>query len=281
MSLDIVDDYVLLDCGDKKKIEKFGKYILVRPCPQALWDIQNNSYWQDFDLEFIRINNEKGEWNKNHKSNKSIPKKWIIKGFLDLKWQIEPNWFGNVGVFTEHWQYLPEIINLFDKNEQVLSLFSYTGSTSLPLVASGYKLTVVDSSKNAMTDYTSNLEINNLSREGQRLILEDVNKFILRENRRNNLYHSILVDAPSFGRGTKGEIFNIEDNLLDLLKNCKKILHPEGKLVFTSHSPRFTPKILEILVSFLFKDKKVEVREIINNCKSQIPLPSGFLVKVY
>jgi len=269
--------YQLLDCGNKRKIEQFGNYKLIRPCPQAFWEISDPKIWEEFDSEFVRTGNEKGVW----KTRTRLPKNWEIQVINNLKFKIEPNEFGNVGVFTEHWQYLNDLYQMFDPKDPVLSLFSYTGSTSVPLVSKGYKVTVVDSSKNAITDYATNLEINHLSRDGQRLILEDAIKFIKREIRRNKKYASILVDAPSFGRGTKGEIFNIEDHLEVIIDDCKKLLTPNGKLVLTLHSPRFTPSILEIFIQSKFKNKQVLVNEIINPCTSKQRLPSGFLVKVF
>lgn len=268
--------YRLLDCGNKQKVELFGEYKLIRPCPQALWDITDSDLWKNPDAEFTRDNNEKGTW----KIFTKLPKNWEITGLYDLTWQAEANDFGNLGVFTEHWSYIPDVLKIFDPKHQVLNLFSYTGSNSIPLVSNGYKLTVVDSSKNAMTDYATNLDLNKLSREGQRLILEDALKFITREVRRGNKYNSIMADAPSFGRGTKGEIFNIEDHLTTILEICKQLLTADGKMILTLHSPRFTPAILQILISSIFKDRQVTVTEILNHCDSGQDLPSGFLVKI-
>jgi 23S rRNA (cytosine1962-C5)-methyltransferase len=269
--------YKLLDCGNKKKVEQYGPYKLVRPCPQALWDIQYPQYWNDIDAEFTRTRSEKGDWNQF----KKLPTTWNMEGKADLIWKIEPNDFGNVGVFTEHWMYSTMLTEFFDKQGKVLNLFSYTGSSCLELVRAGFKVTVLDSSKNAMTDYATNLDLNQLSRDGQRLILEDAYKFIAREIRRGSKYSSIMVDAPSFGRGTKGEVFNIEDDLVKIIANCKEILEPDGKMIVTLHSPRFTLAILEILIGTMFKGKKVEAQEILNPCESGMKLPSGFLVKIY
>ena len=110
--------------------------------------------------------------------------------------------------------------------------------------------------------------------------MEDANKFVAREIRRNSQYDGIIMDAPSFGRGTKGEVFNIEDDLLKLLLSCRELLTKRGKMVYTLHSPRFTPAILENLTKSLFPNKTVKVEEILNPCKSGITLPSGFLVKI-
>jgi 23S rRNA (cytosine1962-C5)-methyltransferase len=234
-------------------------------------------------------------------------------------WQVEPNDLGNVGVFFEHWEYAPDLVEFFGKKQdennldaqnlkedlgvenwdenqlnsekttvsnnqaptiKILNLFTYSGSNCVSLVKAGLGITAVDSSKTAMDLYNKNLDNNKLKRDGQRMILEDVDKFVEREIRRNAEYDGIMIDAPSYGRGRKGELFKIEENLVRLLKSCQKILKPSGKLVLTLHSPRFTPKILEILVGQIFVDKKVECSEILQKCQSGAPLPSGFLVKV-
>ncbi len=270
--------YELLDCGNQKKVELFGKYKLIRPCPQALWEPFNKELWENSDVEFVRDSSEKGVWNRL--SSEKLPAHWEIYSESGLKWKVEPNEFGNVGVFTEHWSYAPELVNSFDKNGKVLDLFSYSGSNAMNLIKSGFQVTAVDSSKNAMDTYTYNMQLNNLPRDNQRLILEDAYKFIAREMRRDAKYSAIIMDAPSYGRGTKGEIFKIEDDLVKLLHSCKELLEDNGKMVVTLHSPRFTPAILDILVKQIFSNRTVTVGEIIQKAESGVGLPSGFLVKV-
>ena len=270
--------YELLDCGDQKKIENFGDYKVIRPCPQAMWSIKKPELWEYADNEFKRQDGDKGSWQK---IRKDLPKDWIIESPGGLLWKIQPNEFGNMGIFTEHWLYAFNLPKLFAPREgKILNLFSYTGSNCLPLIEAGFGVTVVDSSRNAMGDYAKNLELNELPRENQRLILEDVHKFVAREIRRKVKYSGIIVDAPSFGRGTKGEVFNIESDLLKLLKDCKQLLHKQGRLILTLHSPRFTLGILNNLMKDIFEDKNIYVKELLNPCKSGVTLPSGFLVEV-
>jgi 23S rRNA (cytosine1962-C5)-methyltransferase len=273
-----MQNYRLLDCGDQKKVEVFGDYTLIRPCPQALWKPFSPSLWQKPDAEFERGSSEKGDWKQISKDK--LPESWETDSASGLTWKITPNEFGNVGVFTEHWTYVDELVKEFEKGSKVLDLFSYSGSNAMSLIKAGFKVTAVDSSKNAMDTYTANMEANNLPREGQRLILEDVYKFLAREIRREAKYDAILMDAPSYGRGTKGEVFKIEDDLVKLLESSRDLLTENGKLIVTLHSPRFTPAILEILCTQIFADKTVNVAEIIQECESGARLPSGFLVKI-
>lgn len=281
--------YRLLDCGNGEKVEMLGDYKVIRPCPQAIWEPFDESLWEQADARFDRTVGEKGIWKalknpdgvKRNKLGSGLPESWEMESESSTIWRIRPNDFGNIGVFTEHWRYAPQLPQFFDKNGKILNLFSYTGSNSVDLVKAGFRVTVVDSSSVALDDYTYNLGLNKLSREGQRLILEDVYKFISREIRRNNKYEGIVCDAPSFGRGTKGEVFSIEDDLIKILQSFKQLLTKQGKLILTLHSPRFTPKILEILCSQIFTNKQTEVSEILNPCESGVMLPSGYLVKIY
>jgi 23S rRNA (cytosine1962-C5)-methyltransferase len=282
-------EYRLLDCGNQKKLEQIGDYKIIRPCPQALWEPLNPQDWEvDIDSEFTREEGEKGIWKarknpeglKRNKLGSGLPESWIVQSPDGLEWLVQPNEFGNIGIFTEHWTYAPALSDWFRKPGPILNVFTYSGSNCVSLVRDGFRVTAVDSSKNAMDTYVYNLGQNNLSREGQRLILEDAFKFMSREVRRGNTYPGVMIDAPSFGRGTKGEVFKIEDDLIELLKTAQSLLSPDGKLVLTLHSPRFTPMILQIIIQQLFKEKKVTVEEILQHCESGVDLPSGLLVKV-
>jgi 23S rRNA (cytosine1962-C5)-methyltransferase len=270
-------NYKLLDCGDYKKVEQLGEYKVVRPCPQACWKPFDLSLWNNVDMEFVRTGEEKGTYNT---LGKSAPSQWEISNSQGIRWEIEPNDFGNIGVFTEHWIYTQDLPQFFT-GKKILNLFTYSGSSCVNLVKAGFQITAVDSSKVALGNYTRNLELNNLSRDGQRIILEDCYKFIAREERRGAKYDGIMVDAPSYGRGTKGEVFKIEEDLRKILESCKNLIKPEGEIVVTLHSPRFTPEILKVMIGQIFYDKTVECEEIINPCQSGVGLPSGFLVKIY
>ncbi len=283
--------YRLLDCGNQKKVEMLGDFKVIRPCPQALWDIDEDSltkYWQDADAEFALVEGEKGRWKnlkldpdtKRNKQGIGIPMEFELESSDGVKWIIEPNEYGNIGVFAEHWLYGPALKDEFVPNCKILNLFTYSGSSCVSLATEGYKITAVDSSRASMDRYTENLDNNGVDRQGQRFILEDVYKFIAREVRREAKYPAIMLDAPSYGRGTKGEVFKIEDDLVKLLKTSYQLLSKNGMMIVTLHSPRFTPALLQILVSKLFPEKKVVAEELVQQCESGVGLPSGFLVKI-
>ncbi len=282
-------EYRLIDCGDQKKLEQAGEYRIIRPCPQAMWPKTLDAEWAKAESEFMRGEGEKGVWKnlnpnpevKRKQAGPGIPENWTVESPDGLKWQVEPNQFGNIGIFTEHWIYAPSLVDFFNKKDKILNLFSYTGSNAMGLIKAGFEVTAVDSSSAAMDSYTMNLGLNSLSRNGQRLILEDAQKFMQKEEKRAAKYGGIIIDAPSYGRGTKGEVFKIEENLIKLLELSKQILTPNGKIILTLHSPRFTPTILKVMIQKLFPNKTVETSEIIQICESKIPLPSGFLVRIY
>jgi 23S rRNA (cytosine1962-C5)-methyltransferase len=274
--------YQLLDCGNQQKLEMLGEYKVIRPCPQAMWTPNDASIWGDAVAEFVQSSGEKGYWknlkNPDQKSS-GLEKEWIVQNQEGLNWVIQPNEYGNIGIFTEHWIYSPELINWFKPKAKVLNLFTYSGSNCVTLAKNGMQITAVDSSRAAMDRYVNNLKANDVGTNGQRLILEDAFKFIAREARRGSKYDAVMIDAPSYGRGTKGEVFKIEEDLLKLLSTCNELLEPDGKMVITLHSPRFTPKLLEIMLNKLF-GKIVTCTEIVQNCISGGQLPSGFLVKI-
>jgi 23S rRNA (cytosine1962-C5)-methyltransferase len=272
-----MNSYTLIDCGNRQKLEQIGQYIFIRPAPQALWPAVNPQAWQNFDLRFDRQKGEKGSWIEQ--GDREVPWEFQIKD-QDIVWNIQRNNFGNVGVFTEHWLYADSLVEFFDPQEQVLNLFAYSGSSCMKLLKSGFKVTAVDSSKQAMNLYTENLESNRIDREGQRLILEDALSFCRREIRRGNLYSNILVDAPSYGRGKKNEVFDIDESFLELLEIAKQLLKPEGQMVLTYHSPRYTPETMNIILKQVYKTREVTVQELLNPCKSGIDLPSGVLCTI-
>jgi 23S rRNA (cytosine1962-C5)-methyltransferase len=272
--------YRLLDAGNQKKVEKLGDYKILRPCPQALWKPYNNDLWQNADFEYIKTDGEKGVW--KNLSGKKLPSSWVVTSEeLGVEWRVEPNEFGNIGIFTEHWTYSKDLLGFFDKQYPVLDLFSYSGSNVMYLIKNGFRITAVDSSRAAMDDFTTNLALNKFAREGHKLVLEDCQKYISREERRGKKYQNVIIDSPSFGRGTKGEVFKIEENLVKMLKTVNLLLESDGRLILTLHSPRFTPMILNILLRQIFSDKEVETSEILNPCESGVSIPSGFLVKIY
>jgi len=221
-------DYELLDSGLGEKLERFGKFVLSRPDPQALWDKRLDiEDWRKADAKFTR---EEGEsesnktgsgWNiKNTDMNR-----WSID-FSGLKFQIKPTAFKHVGIFPEqflNWKWLEEKVK--GDNFEVLNLFGYTGGASLACAKAGAKVVHVDGSKAAITWAKENAELSGLKDKPIRWILDDARTFVSREIKRGRKYDGIIMDPPAFGHGPENELWKIEEHFLTLVQDCLQILN--------------------------------------------------------
>lgn len=226
-NLDLVlkasERYELLDSGDEKKLERFGKYIVSRPEKQALWKISKPELWNKADAEYVRSNDKFGEW-KLH--NPAMPREWSFENNSGITLKLKLTPFGHVGVFPElapQWDWIADKCKSVQK-PKVLSLFSYTGAATLAAAAAGAQVTHVDASKPAISWAVENQKLSGLESKPIRWIVDDALKFVKREERRENHYDGIIMDPPKFGRGPKGEVWQFEDNVVELLESCKKIL---------------------------------------------------------
>ncbi|MGB8815849.1 MAG: class I SAM-dependent methyltransferase [Minisyncoccia bacterium] len=222
-------DYELLDSGDGEKLERYGKYILRRPDPQALWKkVLPESDWKGADGYFYNESGKKG-WKKSV----SMPNEWQIS-FDELKFNIKPTAFKHTGVFPEqesNWKWIKEKVKKevllrsgLGKPVKLLNLFGYTGGATLAGLSAGAEVTHIDGSKSTITWAKENAILSGLSGMPVRWLVDDARKFVMREIKRGNKYDGIIMDPPSFGRGGKGEIWKIEDDFLKLIEECSKIL---------------------------------------------------------
>ena len=267
--------YTLLDSGNFRKLENVGGHRMVRPCPQAVWEPRlPGSEWRNCDDTYMRSSSGGGKWQKA-----SLPQQWQINyGGFDL--HIKPTNFGHLGVFAEqidNWDWLSEIC---EEGMNTMNLFAYTGGSTLAMRRGGASPTHVDSAKGIVDWARINADKNNL--DGIRWIVEDAGKFLEREIRREKSYDGIVLDPPSFGRGGKNEIWKIEENLVPLLKNCKKLMPNPKFLLLSCHSPLYSPKALENLVVSLWGDNvSMESFEMkIPEQSSKRAIPSGACVRV-
>ncbi len=239
------NSYELLDAGDFRKLEQVGPYRVIRPCPQAVWRPHlPASEWQRAEGEFCRSTNGNGTW----KMRTKLPASWKIQlqGHTIL---VRLTDFGHLGFFPEH--HLHGVIPWAHQHpgkKKVLHLFAYTGTGSVSLAACGMEVVHVDASKTSLAWGKENVELTPVS-GAIRWILDDAHKFVLREARRGQLYDGILLDPPSFGRDPTGKVWKIEDHLLPLLEDLKALRSPNFSFFqLTSHSPFYTPVVLENLV---------------------------------
>lgn len=222
--------YQLIDAGNGKKLEQFGDYQIVRPCAQAVW--KSASDWNS-DATFTR---EKGWQGK-------LPDEWQIT-LDDLIFRLCPTDFGHLGLFPEHqqiWQWVSQNIK---PGSSLLNLFAYSGGVSLAAAKAGAEVCHVDASRGMVDWARQNAKLNGL--DGIRWIVDDAMKFCKRELKRGRCYDAIILDPPTFGRGAKGEVFKIEEQLVPLLDICYQ-LRPKF-LILSCHTPGYTPLVLENLL---------------------------------
>ena len=225
VSSDDWEEYKLLDTGAGEKLESFCGYTIVRPDPRAIWSHRlAQSSCGHADATFIRTDSEHGDWT----IRKQAPHPWILH-YHDLKFKLHPTDFKHVGVFPEqaaNWDWIRKQCQTMHAKCQILNLFGYTGAATVAAVKSDAYVTHVDSSKPSLTWAHENCDLNEISPAQTRWIADDAYKFVIRETKRKSSYDGILLDPPRFGRGTKGEVWKLTEDLPTLLYSIKKILKP-------------------------------------------------------
>lgn len=219
---DAFTDYRVLDTGEGSKLEKWGKYYLDRPDPQALWEKQRPDLWKMADAAYIRSKEGGGSWRFKNK----LPEKWIIR-YGDLSFYVRPTGFKHTGLFPEqaaNWDYMRDKITNCGFLPKVLNLFAYTGGATVACAAAGAEVTHVDAAKSMNRWAKENLALSGLSERKVRFLTDDCLKFVRREQRRGNCYDGIVMDPPSYGRGAKGSVFRAEDNLFELVGETVRLL---------------------------------------------------------
>ncbi|HQL87746.1 MAG TPA: class I SAM-dependent methyltransferase [Lentisphaeria bacterium] len=266
--------YSLLDTGAGRKLERFGDYVLDRPCAQAVWrPALRPSEWSQADAFFTREQGNRWEFRR------PLPESWIcVVG--GIRFQVRPTDFGHIGVFPEHvlgWQWMTRAIAGVGRSLSVLNLFAYSGGATLALAKVGCEVCHLDAARKMVDWARRNAEENGLGQAPIRWIVDDVRKFLLREVRRGRRYDGIVLDPPSFGRGANQELFKIDDNLLELLGLCWQVLTPTPVFVFLScHTPGYTPLVLQHLISQIASGGSLEAGEmVIEAAPGALPLPSG------
>ena len=221
-----LNEYELLDMANGEKLEKWGKYILIRPDPQIVWkDKTNPQIWDKAHARYIRSSTGGGHWEKLKKMEDS----WSIK-YNNLTFNLKPMGFKHTGLFPEqsvNWDYMiDKISNEVKKgrNIKVLNLFAYTGGATVACAYAGASVCHVDSSQGMTNWAKENLISSGLKDKPVRFLVDDVIKFVKREIRRGNKYDAIVMDPPSYGRGKNGEVWSIEKDIYDLIDLCSQIL---------------------------------------------------------
>ena len=270
-------DYEILDMADGEKLERWGNIVLIRPDPQIIWKEKSKpALWKKANAHYHRSKSGGGEW----EYIKNVPKAWQIR-YKDLVFNLKPMGFKHTGLFPEqavNWEFMMNKIKSAKRPIKVLNLFAYTGGATVACASAGASVCHVDSSKGMTAWAKENVASSGLSDKPVRFIIDDVIKFVQREIRRGNKYDAIVMDPPSYGRGTNGEVWNIEESLYMLVELCSKILS-DNPLFFliNSYTTGLSPKILANILSMIIKKKgKVSCGEVGLPMKdSSIILPCG------
>lgn len=239
------NDYELIDMGNGEKLERWGDVVLRRPDPQVMWPIPNESgLWKTPHGHYHRSSRGGGQW--EHK--KKYPERWTIN-YKNLKFNISPTGFKHTGLFPEqaaNWDWAMDKISNANRPIKVLNLFAYTGGATVACAAAGAEVCHVDASKGMVTWAKENIQVSGLEDRKVRFIVDDVVKFVEREVRRGNKYDAIIMDPPSYGRGPKGEVWQIEEKLYGLVELCTKVLSDEPLFfLINSYTTGLSPIILE------------------------------------
>lgn len=248
MKLINFDEYKILDTSNGMKLESWNGIKLLRPDPQIIWEDKNKSLWSNIDAKYVRSNKGGGEWQV---FNKDMPSRFEIH-YDDLTFNLKLMGFKHTGLFPEqayNWTMLKEKIRT-KENVKVLNLFAYTGAASVACLSAGASVVHVDSSRGMVDWAKENVVSSGLSDKPIRFIVDDVVKFVEREIRRGNKYDIILMDPPSFGRGSNKEIWNIETDLFDLVKKCTEILSEDPILfLINSYTTGLSMTVLENILN--------------------------------
>ena len=274
-------DYEILDMANGEKLERWGDVILIRPDPQIIWKSKSfPKKWESANARYNRSSSGGGGW----KYNKRMPENWQIK-YKDLTFNIKPMGFKHTGLFPEqavNWDWMISKIKNAKRDIKVLNLFAYTGGATVACSYAGASVCHVDSSKGMTTWAKENVASSGLEKRPIRFIVDDVVKFVNREIRRGNKYDAIIMDPPSYGRGTNGEVWKFEENIADLVELCTKVLS-DNPLFFliNSYTTGISSTVLEdILRLNIKKNGKFSHGEIgLPMRDSKLVLPCGIYGK--
>ena len=252
-------DYEILDMANGEKLERWGNYYLIRPDPQIIW--KEKSYpelWNKANARYNRSKTGGGSWNYKTK----LPENWQIE-YKNLTFNIKPMGFKHTGLFPEqavNWDWMINKIKESKREIKVLNLFAYTGGATVACLSAGASVCHVDSSKGMVSWAKENVNSSGLKDAKVRYIVDDVIKFVQREIRRGNKYDAIIMDPPSYGRGTSGEVWQFENNISDLIKLCTEILSDKPLFfLINSYTTGISPEVLANILKINLRKYKGQI----------------------
>ncbi len=269
------EDYELIDASRGQRLERWGDKIFVRPDPQVIWKSdENDCRWHSKHAIYHRSDTGGGSW----RIVKKLPDSWQIK-YKKLKFKVKAMNFKHTGVFPEqavNWDLFIDLIKNSNRHVKVLNLFAYTGGATLACASVGAEVCHVDASRGMVSWAHENAELSGLSNSKIRWIVDDCEKFVLKEIRRNNKYDIIIMDPPTYGRGPRGEFWKIEEKLFDFLVICEKILSDNPIfLAINSYSAGLSPSVMSCMLSISVAKKR---GGIVSNDEIGIPISNTNLI---
>ena len=247
-------DYELIDCGGGEKLERWGKHVLVRPDPQAIWQTpRNNPLWRRPDARYARASTGGGAWEK-----KDVPAQWQVR-YRELTFQVKPMNFKHTGLFPEqaaNCDFAMEQIRRAGRPISVLNLFAYTGGATVACAAAGASVCHVDAARGMVSWGRDNARASGLEDAPIRWIVDDCAKFVEREIRRGRRYDAIIMDPPSYGRGPSGEVWKLEDSLWPFVELVAGVLSDEPLFfLINSYTTGLAPSVLTYILESLITPK--------------------------
>lgn len=271
-------DYEVIDASAGEKLERWGKYLLVRPDPQVIWDTpKTHDGWRRRHGHYHRSNKGGGEWEFF-----GLPEEWHIR-CGELTFHLKPFHFKHTGLFPEqavNWDWFSGLIKNAGRPVKVLNLFAYTGGATLFAAKAGACVTHVDASKGMVGWAKENAASSGLTGAPIRFLVDDCVKFVEREIRRGNRYDAVIMDPPSYGRGPGGEVWKMEEHIFPFLTRVSELLSEDPLFVLlNSYTTGLQPAVLSYLLNTAFTSKRggrVEAEEIgLPVTESGLILPCG------
>lgn len=272
-------DYVLLDCSDGERLERWGNVTLIRPDPQVVWQTpKTHPLWKKADAVYHRSNTGGGKWEIRSR----IPDRWEI-GYRDLRFNIKTMGFKHTGVFPEqavNWDWVSEKIRAANRPVKVLNLFGYTGAATVSALKAGAQVVHVDASKGMVQWAKENAASSGVIDRPVRWIVDDCIKFVQREIRRGNRYDILIMDPPSYGRGPSGEVWKLENEIYHFVELCREVLSGDPiAVLINSYTAGLSPAVMQYILGALIVPKfggTVESEEIgLSVQASGLLLPCG------